>query len=310
MVSMRFSTADIAEHERVPAWRDYWGRRVFGADAIPMTDTPFAADVTVRALPGLRVLTTDTSPLRVVRTAKSTVDGTDCLGLVVCTSRIDASQSGKEISLAPGEATLLSTGDASVLESRETAKFRCLLVDRHMLPLAPNLDITARLRVPASDPLLRLLFSYVDILLEDTALGAAELDLGATHMRELLGLLLSRDGDTRDFADSLSAARLARLRRFIAQNFADPGVSIHDAARHLGLSVRSIQRLFAAGHTSFTDDLLDRRLDTAYRALADPRLADQKISDIALGVGFSDISYFNRCFRQRFGCRPTDVRDR
>ncbi|RFZ87578.1 AraC family transcriptional regulator [Shinella sp. WSJ-2] len=34
----------------------------------------------------------------------------------------------------------------------------------------------------------------------------------------------------------------------------------------------------------------------------------ERIGDIALEVGFSDISYFNRCFRKRFGCSPRAVR--
>ena len=33
-----------------------------------------------------------------------------------------------------------------------------------------------------------------------------------------------------------------------------------------------------------------------------------RISDIALQSGFSDVSYFNRLFRSRFGETPRDVR--
>ncbi len=34
----------------------------------------------------------------------------------------------------------------------------------------------------------------------------------------------------------------------------------------------------------------------------------ERISDIAYRVGFSDISYFNRSFRARFGCTPKAAR--
>ena len=32
--------------------------------------------------------------------------------------------------------------------------------------------------------------------------------------------------------------------------------------------------------------------------------AERRISDIAFDCGFNDLSYFNRCFRRRFGLSP------
>ena len=32
------------------------------------------------------------------------------------------------------------------------------------------------------------------------------------------------------------------------------------------------------------------------------------MSDIALACGFDELSYFNRCFRRRFGASPTQYR--
>lgn len=44
--------------------------------------------------------------------------------------------------------------------------------------------------------------------------------------------------------------------------------------------------------------------------LSDARFADRGISAVAYDVGFSDLSYFNRVFRRRFGATPSDVRRR
>jgi transcriptional regulator GlxA family with amidase domain len=33
-----------------------------------------------------------------------------------------------------------------------------------------------------------------------------------------------------------------------------------------------------------------------------------KVSDIALACGFNEVSYFNRCFRRRFGASPLQHR--
>jgi AraC-like DNA-binding protein len=42
--------------------------------------------------------------------------------------------------------------------------------------------------------------------------------------------------------------------------------------------------------------------------LTDPCRAGDKISAIALDAGFSDVSYFNRAFRQAYGDTPSGVR--
>jgi AraC-like DNA-binding protein len=42
--------------------------------------------------------------------------------------------------------------------------------------------------------------------------------------------------------------------------------------------------------------------------LTDQPAGKIRISDVAFQVGFSDVSYFNRLFRSRFGHSPRDVR--
>jgi AraC-like DNA-binding protein len=42
--------------------------------------------------------------------------------------------------------------------------------------------------------------------------------------------------------------------------------------------------------------------------LTDARYQEERISDIALRSGFSDISHFNRSFHRRFGHTPREIR--
>ncbi|HLI99221.1 MAG TPA: helix-turn-helix transcriptional regulator [Bradyrhizobium sp.] len=60
--------------------------------------------------------------------------------------------------------------------------------------------------------------------------------------------------------------------------------------------------------TTFTELALEERLLRAHRMLNDPLHAGRLISNIALAVGFGDISYFNRTFRRRFGYAPSETR--
>jgi AraC-like DNA-binding protein len=65
--------------------------------------------------------------------------------------------------------------------------------------------------------------------------------------------------------------------------------------------LRYFHRLIETTGTSFTARVNELRLHCAYRHLTDPRASHQRISDIALQSGFSDISHFNRLFVARFG---------
>jgi AraC-like DNA-binding protein len=47
------------------------------------------------------------------------------------------------------------------------------------------------------------------------------------------------------------------------------------------------------------------RLQQALKLLAESEL---RITDFAMEAGFSDVSYFNRLFRSRFGGTPRDMR--
>ena len=55
--------------------------------------------------------------------------------------------------------------------------------------------------------------------------------------------------------------------------------------------------------------VLELRLQKSRAMLADARNNRRKVSDIALACGFNEVSYFNRCFRRRFGASPTQFRE-
>jgi AraC-like DNA-binding protein len=52
---------------------------------------------------------------------------------------------------------------------------------------------------------------------------------------------------------------------------------------------------------------MEQRLTAAHKALA--VRSDMPIVRIVYDLGFNDVSNFNRSFRQRFGCTPSDVRN-
>ena len=66
--------------------------------------------------------------------------------------------------------------------------------------------------------------------------------------------------------------------------------------------------LFEESGTTFSVFVLQLRLDAARSMLTSPRYESWSITQIALEAGFTDLSHFNRRFKQRFLMTPTDMR--
>ncbi|WP_425523513.1 GlxA family transcriptional regulator [Jiella flava] len=77
-------------------------------------------------------------------------------------------------------------------------------------------------------------------------------------------------------------------------------------ARDVGLSMRQLDRLFAAHrHTTFAKDYLRIRLERAHLFLRQSALP---IAEIAFATGFANQAHFARRFRAHFGMPPSQVR--
>jgi AraC-like DNA-binding protein len=104
-------------------------------------------------------------------------------------------------------------------------------------------------------------------------------------------------------------ARRAAILRTIENRSGDPNLSAVAVAKLIGVTPRYVHLLLEGTGKSFTHHLLERRLEKAALMLRDARWRHRKISDIAVEAGFTDLSYFNRAFRRRFGLTPTAMRD-
>ena len=152
-----------------------------------------------------------------------------------------------------------------------------------------------------------MLTGYLRELANGDALAHPELRrLALGHVYDLLALVIGtgREATMAARARGLRAARLRAILEAIQRGFADPTFSAQSLSRRLGLSQRYIQDLLQEAGASFTERVLELRLQMALAMLADPAHDALKIIDIAYACGFNDVSYFNRCFRRRLGASP------
>jgi AraC-like DNA-binding protein len=87
-------------------------------------------------------------------------------------------------------------------------------------------------------------------------------------------------------------------------------LSLEQLATTHGVTTRYFQKLFEAEGRTFSDYLLERRLERAFQMLRDGHRTERSVSAIAFEVGFGDLSYFNRTFKKRFGATPREIRTR
>jgi AraC-like DNA-binding protein len=109
--------------------------------------------------------------------------------------------------------------------------------------------------------------------------------------------------------DGPQPARLTLTRaKFWIETHLGDMLSGEELARQCGVSVRHLNRLFAAEGSSLMHYVWERRLQRCHRELGDPALLHRSISDIAFTAGFNDLSHFSRSYRARFGTPPREAR--
>ena len=94
----------------------------------------------------------------------------------------------------------------------------------------------------------------------------------------------------------------------IEEGFPDSGFALSSVAGKLGLSLRYVQDLLQDTGMSFVPRVTELRLQKARPMLTDHRCDRMAVGDIADACGFSEVAYFNRCFRKRFHISPTSLR--
>jgi len=312
--TVRFSTSDLPEKDRVAMWRDHYCRIVMKLDIEPMNDAPLECAILARALPGVQVMSTSLSPARVRRTREFLADGNGDLVFIINQSGSATAQArGREVTLHEGDALLMSTGEVKLFDRHSHGGSLSFRIPRAILSsIVADVDDVVMQLIPHKTEALRLLAGYAAPLFNDIALATPEFRRTAVnHLHDLVALALgaAHDGTGLIGGRGAPAARLRMAKTYIIENSNRRDLSVGGVAAHLGLTARNLQRLFESEGTTFSEFLLAQRLSRAHRMLSEPRLAQSAVGAIAYDAGFGDLSYFNRSFKRRYGATPRDVRN-
>jgi AraC-like DNA-binding protein len=98
------------------------------------------------------------------------------------------------------------------------------------------------------------------------------------------------------------------ILRYLTTEYANPELNLEALVNAIGVSRTKINDILKAelGFT-FTGYLNKLRLTEAARLLSESK--DVSVGEIAYSVGYKNISYFNKLFKEEYGCSPKVFRN-
>lgn len=289
-------------------WREELCHNFVELDAARPAPGDFGGRIAHFALPSVGVLRVSADAHCVRRTpAEISRSSEDCffanlqLSGTARTRQLDA-----DASAWAGDIVLIDTRRPFSVLHEETFDLICFKIPHALLmPQLRRGGLPPLPVVRARSGFGSVLRSYSKALLEEQE---ADFDgSGAILADSLVGLIAAAfnsaatDRVSRSVLGEQQAARLRAVRAYMDLHLSDPEMTLTKLVDHFQLSPRYLQKLFAATGTTFSQALLDRRLDRIAACLRRADLSGQSITQTAFDWGFSDPAYFSRCFRKRFG---------
>jgi AraC-like DNA-binding protein len=306
-VPLMLDTRDVPVQERFELWASE-SRRIFE----PMeVSSPFSADFHGRTRGDplgplvIHRLAADRSTVR--RTRRMIADSDEewlQLALSVRGS-CRVTQDGRSMELTPGKLTTWQSSSPYTVDAVTPFGLvvaflpRALLgghADRLHRATATPLDGSA-----GRGRLLRAMLVQIARGLKAGELGSRDADVAESV------LLLLRGAPAAVPSDRGSLLRAQALAHIDA-HLGDPGLCPERIARALYVSRSQLDRVFADEELGIAAAIRRARLERCREDLADRRLADRTIFDIAARWGFVSAPHFTRTFRRAYGCAPSEYR--
>ncbi|GAA4676921.1 hypothetical protein GCM10025794_22060 [Massilia kyonggiensis] len=124
-----------------------------------------------------------------------------------------------------------------------------------------------------------------------------------TQLKKDLPLVAYRQLTLEPYRDKEKAAVL----KFIATNYTNPELDLEGVVAATGTNRTKVNEVLKSelGMT-FTSYLNKLRLTEAARLLTEK--SDTTVAEIAYSVGYANVSYFNKLFKEEYGCTPKAFR--
>ena len=306
-----FSTEAVPVRDRFPMYLEEILRRYNRIDLTTPDPTRFRATLELRLVGSIGVAYGANVAFDCTRTPDRVRDGDDALCLMLLESG-SAYQSPRDRIQRPGDTVICDNAYPTCYNFiADSAAWYIRMPRQKLATLLPRNTSFSGASLDNNPAVRGLLFGYLKNTFNiDLRNSEQAVRLQEDHIIDLVALALGADGDTRHLVEQrgVRAVRQSAVLQAIADRSGDPGLSAAVVATSLGVTPRYVHLLLEETGCSFTHHLLEKRLEKAAALLRDPRWRGRKIADIAVKSGFTDLSYFSRTFRRRYGATASDMR--
>lgn len=307
--------SNLNDRARFALWQDIHVAEIWSVEYGISQNVPFEAAIEATAV-GSLVLGQMAGTIKQATRRASNIAEDSNDGYLLLINKADTllsgGQAGRDYAVGQGEAALVSASEPLKMLGADQNVWMNVVIPRAVLTQAfPRIDDRLALKIGAENEALDLLKRYCLFLESGSPLVAPDLIAHATEtIVDLIGLATGAKGEAAELAGlrGLRAARLQAVLAKIDDNFVNPSISAQGVAQELGLSIRYVHDLLQETGVSFSERILELRLQKTFKMLSARHCDGMRISEIAMTCGFNDVAYFNRCFRRRFGCTPKSAR--
>lgn len=312
----RISIDTDLENCKIDVFKELFGRSILRVELEPSRLGRFRHELAVNTVSDIAIGFHSATAMGYARTKELIADGRDDTALLILQKGSAVFQQREhEITLEPGNGLLIRNGDVGTLNIPDFAQYVsvCLPSSDFILP-GPNADNAYLNRIFAGSAALQLVEKYTQMVMQyaQSVIAPETQETIAGQLRDLCLLVGKNQAYGTEALPELSGVRASRLHAIktdIAARLSSHRLTLESLARAQNVSPRYICKLFAEDGITYSQYVLQRRLDRALKMLMDPASNVKRISEIALECGFGDLSHFNRSFRRRFGMTPSEVRN-
>lgn len=222
---------------------------------------------------------------------------------------VELNQLGRRTRCAPGRMLLEHSEEPYRFHHRSASDMWTFLLPESMLE--------ARIRNPMRYCALdfdshtgvgKLFGDFLQAVAGNDDLGTAPVQaMVGTQLADLLAAVLNDDPRILQSTESsVRNAHLARIEQYLRNNAYDSELSAETVAAACRISVRYLHLLFRDTGMTLMQWVREHRLQMAHEVLtqATGRIS---ISQVAYRHGFKDHAQFSTCFKEKYGCTPSEA---